>query len=142
MWRIAIVFVVFLSFIISMVSYTATLDTDLVAEDYYQQEVNYQETIDAKKNGAELKNSIVVQQDENLLSIHFPEKIDFNGMVGTVHFYHPKYVKYDVEKPLILTNNNSQIFNKKELKKGNYTIKIKWQNNGESYQIEKAYYVS
>lgn len=142
MWRIAIVFVVFLSFIISMVTYTAFLDTDLVAEDYYQQEVNYQETIDAKKNGLAFKNKIVIQQDENLLSIHFPEGIDVKGMVGTVHFYHPKYVKFDVEEPLALTNNNSQTFNKASLQKGNYTIKMKWENNGKSYYIEKTYYIS
>ena len=142
MWRIAIVFVVFLSFIISMVAYTAFLDTDLVAEDYYQQEVNYQETIDAKKNGAALKSKIVIQQDKNLLSIHFPEGISFKGMNGTVHFYHPKNAKYDVEEPLALTNNNSQNFNKENLQKGNYTIKMKWENNGKRYHIEKTYYIS
>ena len=51
MWRITIVFVVFIGFIVTLVTYTAFLDTDLVAEDYYQQEVNYQDIIKAKKNG-------------------------------------------------------------------------------------------
>jgi len=142
MWRITIVFVVFLSFIISMVSYTAFLDTDLVAEDYYQQEVDYQDIIDAKKNGAELKKKIVFKQDENLLSIHFPEGIDFKNVDGTVHFYHPKNVKYDIEERLVLTNNNSQTFKKEVLKKGNYTIKMKWEDNGKTYYIEKSYFIS
>lgn len=142
MWRIAVVFVLFMSFIISMVAYTAFLDTDLVAEDYYQQEVNYQEIIDAKKNGADLKNKIVIQQDESLLSIHFPEALDAKGMEGIIHFYHPKYVKYDVEEPLNLTNKNSQTFSKENLQKGNYTIKMKWEDGGISYYIEKTYYIS
>ena len=142
MWRIAVVFVLFLSFIISMVSYTAFLDTDLVAEDYYQQEVDYQDIIDAKKNGADLKNKIIFQQDDNLLSIHFPENLDVKGIEGTVHFYHPKNVKYDVEKQLDLSANNSQTFKKEGLQKGNYTIKMKWEDNGKTYYIEKTYFVS
>ena len=142
MWRIAVVFILFMGFIISMVSYTATLDTDLVAEDYYQQEVNYQDIIDAKKNGADLANKIIFQQDENLLSIHFPENIDFKAIKGSVHFYHPKNVKYDVEKRLALTNNNSQTFKKEGLQKGNYTIKMKWKDNGKTYYIEKTYFIS
>jgi nitrogen fixation protein FixH len=142
MWRITIVFVVFLSFIISMVAYTAFLETDLVAEDYYQQEVNYQDIIEAKKNSVDLKSKIVIQQDDNFLSIHFPEALDLKGVVGTVHFYHPKYVKFDVKEQLDLSENNSQAFKKKGLQKGNYTIKMKWDDNGKSYYIEKTYYIS
>ncbi|MGB0886705.1 MAG: FixH family protein [Vicingaceae bacterium] len=142
MWRIALIFVLFMGFIISMVSYTATLDTDLVAEDYYQQEVNYQATIDAKKNALELKNNLVIQQDAHTLAIQFPEQADFSTAKGIIHFYHPKNVKYDFEKQLDITANNILTINKTNLQKGNYTIKILWEANSKKYHIEKSCYVS
>jgi hypothetical protein len=125
-----------------MVLYTATLDTDLVADDYYQQEVNYQATIDAKRNGLAIKKDLIIKQEQGVLSIHFPESFAREGMNGTVHFYHPKNVKYDTEESLKLSENNIQIIDKKKLHKGNYTIKMLWEANGKKYHIEKSCYVS
>ena len=141
MWRIAIVFGVFMSFIITLVGYTAFLDTDLVADDYYQQEVNYQATIDAKKNGLSIKNKLIIKQGVNTLSIQFPKTEDLSKANGTIHFYHPKNVKYDIEQQLDFTNN-TLIVTKEKLRKGNYTIKMLWEDNGKKYHIEKSCYIS
>ena len=49
-------------------------------------------------------------------------------MNGSVHFYHPKNVKFDMKEPLNLSSGNSQIFSKSKLQEGNYTIKLLWKD--------------
>ncbi|MBL4667862.1 MAG: FixH family protein [Flavobacteriales bacterium] len=142
MWRIAVVFGLFMTFVISIVVYTAFLDIDLVAEDYYQQEVNYQEIIDAKKNSVELKKQLAIQQNGTTITIRFPESHKRENMNGTIHFYHPKSSKFDVQEPLKLSENNTQTISKSKLLKGNYTVKFQWEKNGKRFYIEKSYYVS
>ena len=56
-YRIIIVFVLFIAGILSMVLYVNSKGADLVAEDYYMQEVNYQDIINAKSNSVALKMS-------------------------------------------------------------------------------------
>jgi len=141
MWRVAVVFIIFMGFVISIVVYTAFLGTDLVAEDYYQQEVNYQGIIDAKNNSVEIKKQLSIKQNETSITILFPKVSYGSDMKGTVHFYHPKSSKFDFEKPLKLVGGN-QVFNKSNLLKGNYIIKFQWDMNGEKYYIEKPYYIS
>ena len=142
MWRIAVVFIAFMGFVISIVVYTAFLDIDLVAEDYYQQEVDYQEIIDAKKNSVELKKQLLMRQNDAMITIFFPEKYNGINIKGTVHFYHPKSAKFDFKQDLKLSDNNTQNIDKSKLLKGNYVVKFKWEDNGKKYYIEKSYYIS
>lgn len=142
MWRIAVVFVLFLGFIITLVVYTAFLEVDLVAEDYYQQEVDYQEIIDAKENSVELKKQITIEQSKTAVSIKFPQNYKVKNIKGTVYFYHPKSAKLDFEQPFIFVDNSTLKINKSNLVKGNYTIKLKWEENDKLFYIEKSCYVS
>ena len=47
-WRITIVYSLFALTMIGAVIYSTTLDVNLVEEDYYEKEVNYQQVINKK----------------------------------------------------------------------------------------------
>ena len=141
-YRIIIVFVLFIAFIVSMVVYVSLKGADLVAEDYYTQEVDYQTIIDAKQNSIHLKDQIQVTQDNDHISIEFPEFKADHPISGTVHFYHPQTAKFDLEKALTLSEKNVQVINKANLVKGNYTIKLFWNDGTKNYYVEKSCYIS
>ncbi len=140
-YRVVIAFVLFMGFIITLVVYTSTTSSDLVAEDYYNQEVNYQAVIDAKKNSKGIESKIVIQQDANEINISFPEEVTSNAK-GKVHFYHPQSSDKDFIKELNISNDNVQSIKKSFLAKGNYKVKINWEQEGKSYYVEKSCYVS
>lgn len=140
-YRIVLAFVFFITFVVSLVIYISTKSSDLVAEDYYMQEVNYQNIIEAKKNSTEIKKSIQIKQDPSTVSILFPESVQQN-IKGKIHFYHPQSSKLDVVKDIELTDQNILLVNKTELSKGNYTVKLSWSDGDKEYYIEKTCYVS
>lgn len=140
-YRIVVAFVLFMAFIISMVVYVSSKGADLVAEDYYMQEVNYQDIIDAKKNSVALNHAVKVQQDAQKVVVFFPKDVPQN-IEGTIHFYHPQHTDKDVVKPITLNEGRNQSINKTHLTKGNYTIKLLWKADNKSYYIEKTCFVS
>ena len=140
-YRIVLVFVLFITFIVSMVVYISTKGADLVAEDYYMQEVNYQDIIDAKSNSVALKEQVKIQQDAQQVVVYFPKSVGDN-IEGTIHFYHPQHTEKDAVENIRLSSQKVQSINKSKLVKGNYTVKLYWKEGNKSYYIEKSCYVS
>jgi hypothetical protein len=140
-YRITIAFALFIIFIVSMVVIASSKSADLVAEDYYSQEVNYQEIIDARNNSVEIKRQFKIKQDNNNVKLVFPESVG-DKIEGTVHFYHPQNAKNDMTSELSLSASNEQLIDKSKLLKGNYTVKIFWKEGDKNYYIEKSCFVS
>jgi hypothetical protein len=140
-YRIVVVFVLFMTFIVSMVVYISFKGADLVAEDYYAQEVNYQDIINAKSNSVEYKKQLKITQDPQKVVIFFPKQVTQN-IEGTIHFYHPQHTNKDFIKSIALNDLKIQSINKTDLVKGNYTIKLFWKEGNKSYYIEKPCFVS
>lgn len=140
-YRIVVVFVLFITFIVSMVVYVSSKGADLVAEDYYMQEVNYQDIIDAKSNSVEYKQQLKITQDAQKVVVFFPKGVAQN-IEGTIHFYHPQHTDKDVVRAIALSNQNIQSINKADLTKGNYVIKLLWKEGDKNYYIEKTCFVS
>lgn len=140
-YRIVVAFVLFMTFIVSMVVYVSTKGADLVAEDYYMQEVNYQDIIDAKSNSVELKQQLKITQDAQKVVMFFPKGVAQN-IEGTIHFYHPQHTDKDLVKAIALSDQKIQSINKSDLTKGNYIVKLLWEEAGKSYYIEKSCFVS
>ncbi|MCB0401897.1 MAG: FixH family protein [Flavobacteriales bacterium] len=140
-YRIVIAFVIFMGLIISAVVYTSSKQSDLVADDYYMQEVNYQEIIDARQNSKDIKDSIRIEQDAENIRIVFPAVVQ-PTLKGTVHFFHPQNESKDLVSDIILNNENTLVIGKVQLAKGNYTLKFKWEDGGKKFYVEKTFYVS
>ena len=72
-WKITIFMGIYMIGIISVVWYAMLLDVNLVTEDYYQQELAYEEQILRLKNTESLpeKPTFNFSSDKNLLSSHF-----------------------------------------------------------------------
>ena len=140
-YRIVLAFALFITFIVSMVVYVSTKGADLVAEDYYVQEVNYQDIINAKINSVDLKEQLKITQDAQKVVVFFPKGVSQN-IEGTIHFYHPQHTDKDLVKSITLSEEKIQSIDKINLSKGNYTVKLFWKEGNKSYYIEKPCFVS
>ena len=112
-WRITIFLTCFIAFILSMVVYSFYTTNDLVAEDYYNQEIHYQMNIDAQKNALELSKEVQLTSETEVVKIQFPNDFNINYTDGEISFYRPDDAKLDQKFSLKLSDSNTQTFDKR-----------------------------
>lgn len=137
---IVIAFVLFISFILYFVIKTSTDTTyeyDLVAKDYYKDELEYQQRIDKLNNAKKLTQNISVSKTNEGITIHYPENIAQETIKGTVYLYRPSNKKLDVRLPIAITNQ-SQLISKDILIGGRWNVQIEWSIAEESYLFQHS----
>ena len=130
---IAVVMAIFMVSIIAVVWYTMTLDVNLVAEDYYQQELAYEEQITRLKNTDSLENKPTFEKspDGKLIVLTFPSEL--NPGKGEITLYRPSDFRKDRRFLLNLDDANQQGFVSESLQSGLWRAKLSWEAEGKSY---------
>ena len=136
---IVLAFIGFISFIMYFVINMNTVkkyDTDLVTEDYYKAELEYQNDIDKESNANHLASNISWKKTDKGLVITFPETMNIEEITGKVFLYRPSNKQVDFETAISLSNHNLLIPDKRLLD-GRWNIKVDWQYKGKSYLYKK-----
>lgn len=136
---IVIAFIAFISFIMYFVvnmNVNKKYDHDLVTEDYYKKELEFQNDIDKETNAKNLVENLKWQKTTEGLVITFPETLIKENITGKVFLYRPSNKQFDFETELSLSNHNLLIPDKRLLD-GRWNIKVDWQYNGKSYLYKK-----
>ena len=126
-----IIFILFLIFIFP----NGKQNAELVSTNYYEEELDYQNIIDAKNNAAELKDKPVYQQSDEGIKITFPETIKVDGNKINFTLFRTDDSNLDLKKELPLENKSFMI-PKKIIRAGSYTLKLKWTENKKPYQLD------
>jgi len=132
---IVLAFIGFICFIMYFVVTMHTdnnLDHDLVTEDYYKAELEYQNDINKENNAKNLATNLTWKRTSEGLVIIFPEDLIVNSIEGKVFLYRPSNKQVDFESSISLSNHNLLIPDKRLLD-GRWNIKVDWKYNGKSY---------
>jgi hypothetical protein len=136
---IIIAFVAFISvimyFVINM-NINKKYDYDLVTEDYYKKELEFQNDINKETNSKTLEVNINWKKTNEGILIEFPETLNKEKITGKVFLYRPSNKQFDFETTISLSNHNLLIPDKRLLD-GRWNIKVDWQYNGKSYLYKK-----
>jgi nitrogen fixation protein FixH len=135
---IVIAIIAFMSFIMYFVISMSTdnkFSHDLVTENYYQKELEFQDQIDATKNAKLLEEDIKIVKSEKGLQIYFP-KIFKNEMEGKVFLYRPSNKQLDFEISISITDNYLLV-PEKSLLDGRWNISVKVTHNNKEYYFSK-----
>ena len=108
--RIIIGMALFMGFILTLVTILMRQKIDLVEEDYYKRELNYNSQLNAQKIYASAAEKISFESKADSLLIYFPK--DFQSKEVTINFQRPNDKNRDVsfkitpiEKVVIPTEN-------------------------------------
>ncbi len=127
----------FVVFMLGMVYLCTQQHFDLVTEDYYEQELKFQQVIDGKQNEQLLAKHTAVTMESGVVTVTLPmEKSD---AAGVVVFYKPDNASFD--KTLALNGGNSISLPVSELKPGLYKVKAIWKSEGKPYYNEQSLYI-
>lgn len=132
---ITIFMVAFMAFIGSMVYYAFTKNADLVQEDYYENELNYDKNKESKANYEVMEEEVMLTQQEEGVVLEFPENIVLVDK-GKIIFYRPDQKKYDREFDLKLNENHQQILSYENFKEGYYDVTVEWSDGAKNYIFE------
>lgn len=122
--KIAFLYLSFATMIGVMVYKSVTQSVDLVAPNYYEQELKYQDKIDGINNLKAESKAIIITQGENSISFNFLKEMGVPK--GHILFFKPDNAASDIETEIKTDNEGVQTIETKDLTKGTYLVKIDW----------------
>ena len=131
-----IAFMAFILYFVIAMSTDEAFSHDLVVEDYYQQELKFQDEIDASQNFANLREEIIIDKTKEGLKIKFPNQFDSEKVKGKVFLYRPSNKQLDFEIPISISNTYLLV-PEKSLLDGRWNIKISWNYKNTDYLFKK-----
>ncbi|MCG6959238.1 MAG: FixH family protein [Ignavibacteriaceae bacterium] len=129
---------VFMLLTIITAVYFMNQDVSLVTDDYYQQELKYQDQIDKIERTNALSEKPAIDFDGLGVNISFPKLLIEKNVVGKIHFYRPSDPGLDFALPISLNSEGIQLISTKQLAAGYWRLKLNWMMNGKEYYNEKA----
>lgn len=134
--RIVLAFICFAVFIGYMVTRAFQEEFDLVAEDYYAQEINYEQKMVKLANAEASGKTVKIKQEADHVLVTFPDQ----SITGTIEFYHPFREIFDRTYPITI-EDGMQLIAKADLVPGNYRINISWKAGGRDFLQESKIFI-
>ena len=138
--RLLITFIVFGVGMLYLVYRATTTTFELVEPDYYNQELKYQQVLDASERSKQQGQVVVIAQSDSI-RMNWPESIQGKSIQGEAWFYCAYDQKRDRKIP-IETRTGTQQVGRKELFAGNYTVKLSWTDGVDRYYQETPLSIS
>ncbi len=136
---IVLAFVAFILFILYFVVLSfrdPESNHDLVSEDYYQQELKYQDDLDAARNLDETGARIAIAKTGEGLRVEFPATFSPEKIKGSISLYRPSNKQLDFKTPIQLSERQLLI-PKSRLLDGRWDIRIDWTYEGKPYLYQQ-----
>ena len=132
--RILLTIIAFVALIMTLVVISVRMDgIELVTENYYQAEINYQDRIDQESSALRLDRTVITYHsiDKNLV-LDLP-----NGSNGKLQLFRPSDATLDQELLVNVLDANSTTVSLVDLKAGYWKIQLSWTEGGKMYYEEK-----
>lgn len=139
--KLLLVFVGFAALIGTLVYKAVNTKFDLVSDDYYKDELKYQETIDGINNANKL-SAITVSENAASVVIQLPNEMKGAKVEGEAWFYCKTNAALDKKIALHVNADAQQVIEKSSLAKAIYTLKLSWKAGAEQYYSEQQVIVN
>lgn len=134
---IILVFVLFVGLVVTMVVISMKHKVNLVAHNYYEEELAYQDQINRIQNFEDLSDKPTVIKQGHEIIVTFPSLVANEILSGEIHFFRPSDNAIDKKIELKLDQAFSQSFPTAALGKGLWKTKLSWKTNDKEYFSEQ-----
>lgn len=124
----------FVGFILFLVITLMRQDVDLVSEDYYKQEIDYEARIQKEQNGLNNAAKIELIDQEAYVVVQLPDSSSLTNVV--LNLKRPNDEKLD--KSFKIEGTKTFMLPKASLEKGKYDLTIEYTINGEECLMKKS----
>jgi len=138
---IAVFLTAFTLILMTKVIFSISNDFDLVTEDYYEDEIKYQEIIDKMSNSKALQEPLEIIRGKNKLIIQFPTNLNTKDIRGIIKFYRSSNAKLDRDIKIVPDVEFKQTIDLTKFEKGMWRLLIDWSAGGVLYYNEDDLYL-
>jgi hypothetical protein len=133
---IALALLVFMSLMVFMVFKAVNQRFDLVAKDYYADEIAYQQVMDKEQNLRNLDEKIEVKQTLDGILVTFPGDFEGKQIVGTAVLYRPSDERMDKTFDFRI-ESLSYLIPAEAYNSGKWELKLDWTVDGVAYYYKE-----
>ncbi len=139
-YKILIVYIVFVAATLFLVFKASSQKDDLVTEDYYGQELKYQQRIDETERTNGLSAALQCEYKVGRLVVRFPKDFSGKTISGNVILYCPADEGKDISRDFTVKDNALEV-NIPVNYKGAFELHINWQSDGKQYYYGKKIFI-
>jgi len=132
---ISLVIVFFIIMTIGFVIVAMRQNIDLVAENYYEQDLVYEQKIQKHAHTQASGNAPVLNLQDACLNVQFPKKAE-----GKALLFRPSDKNIDVLKSFVTNDTGLWVFCPENFPKGMWKISFEWQCGNEPCYLEQEFY--
>ncbi|MDL1913615.1 MAG: nitrogen fixation protein FixH [Bergeyella sp.] len=137
-WGHGVIFALlsFMIFIVGMIILfpMGKQNAEMITDNYYEEELVYQDVIDAKNRADTLREKPEVSILPRGINISFPEEINNENTKFEFFLYRTNDKNLDIKKTFSLSEQNTYRIPNEILVSGSYTLKLMWKKDKKNYQ--------
>ncbi|HMO39515.1 MAG TPA: FixH family protein [Saprospiraceae bacterium] len=133
---IALFYTIFAAVLIFAVIKSTSYDNSLVSDQYYADDLKYQEHYVKLVNSKALTEDLKIVCGKTDVTLTFPEEV--GAVQGEIVFFCPSDSKQDFTLPVRPDAERRQNVPIEGLKPGLWKVKVDWQANGKTYYKEET----
>ena len=137
--KLLLVFIAFAGGLSYMAYRCMQSPVELVAKEYYRDELAYQNVINGTNNANALSRNISIYQEAAKVIIEFPPEMQDRPLKGNILFYCASNESKDRNIKLNLVSGGKLELDKNQLAPGQYIVKITWNTHHTDYYSEKVF---
>lgn len=140
--KITILYLGFVALILTLVFMASSQKVDLVSADYYDQEIKFQDKINATGNAQKLNAPINFEAKNKTLEIIYPKELLEKNIKGEVKLYRPSDASLDYKTSINMNTDGKQNIESPAFKRGLYKMQINWTMNNKNYYFEEPVFMN
>jgi hypothetical protein len=141
-WPVSIIsfFILAIIFVVSYVVFASRQRTDLVRQDYYDQEIRFQNHIDRMSRTRFISPDagIVYDTAQKFIAITLPRSSTNQLPVGDIFLYRPADERLDQNIPITVDQKGMQVVDAKNLETGLWKVRVEWKVDDQEFYFEKS----
>ncbi len=115
-------------------------DVDLVTDNYYEKELDYQQQINKESRTASMKKEVEIKYSDKIIILNFNNPS--TNIDGQVYFYRPSNSKMDFKIPLKVDGNGKQRIDASSIIKGMWHVQVSWNEKDKDFYSEQTIFVN
>jgi hypothetical protein len=140
LWPLGIIaaFVLFISGTVGLIVFAASQKTELVSEDYYEQELRYQQHLESLERANRLAAPVFVNFDATAdrIEIRLPRQEPAPAS-GRIELYRPSAGGLDRHPDFKPDPTGRQFLDARELRSGLWRVRVTWMAGGQEFCVDR-----
>lgn len=121
-----------------LVYLTTKANFEMVTNDYYAEELNYDRKMKANALATNLSAPVSINKQNEFIIIAMPQECAGKNIKGTLLLYCPSNAAYDIQLPLQFSAEGIMAIPLTKINNGSYKAILNWEMEGKQYNSEQT----